>query len=250
MRFPKCLRGNASIKAHGRALVLACFVLAVQGQLSYAQDAASSMPLSELLQKFNERQQAVQSLTASFTERKNLSLLAKPVLSNGTFLYSKPARIKWEYNNPEPRVFLITEDRFVAYYPNQKRAEEVPLSKLAGRRVFRVFGIGQSAEDLQKFFDISLADAGEEKGAFLLVLTPKRRRVKDRLQVVRFWVDSQSYLPRKLEYLESDGDSTMLSFSNIRLNPEIAESRFNVDIPKDVQVTSTFSGFSGSSLSR
>jgi outer membrane lipoprotein carrier protein len=216
-----------------------------------AQESAEhKMQLPDLLKRFNERQQAVQSLTATFTERKNLSLLAKPVVANGTFLYSKPARIKWEYSEPEPRIFLITENRFVAYYPAQKRAEEVPLSKLAGRRVFRVFGIGQTAEDLEKFFDITQADAGGESGCYLLVLTPKRRRVKDRLQRVRFWVDAQTYLPRKLEYLESDGDSTLLTFANLRLNPEIAEARFNVDIPKDVQVSSTFSGFSGSDLSR
>jgi outer membrane lipoprotein-sorting protein len=63
-------------------------------------------------------------------------------------------------------------------------------------------------------------------------------------------VDAQTYLPRKLEYLESDGDSTLLTFANLRLNPEIAEARFSVNIPKDVMVTSTFSGFSGSGLSR
>ncbi|HEV8376411.1 MAG TPA: outer membrane lipoprotein carrier protein LolA, partial [Candidatus Polarisedimenticolia bacterium] len=81
-----------------------------------AQESANrGMQLADLLRKFNERQQAVQSLTATFTERKNLSLLAKPVLANGTFLYSKPDRIKWEYSEPEPRIFLITEDRFVAY---------------------------------------------------------------------------------------------------------------------------------------
>jgi outer membrane lipoprotein-sorting protein len=236
-----------------RALLLTLLFLTSwpSAELSRSQESeAPRLPLPELLQKFNERQQAVQSLTATFTERKDLSLLAKPVVSNGTFLYAKPARIKWEYSVPEPRIFLITEDRFVAYYPNQKRAEEVPLSKLAGRRVFRVFGIGQTSEDLQKFFDISQEPPGDEKDCYLLVLTPKRRRVKDRLQLVRFWVDSKTYLPRKLEYLESDGDSTLLSFANIRLNPEIAEGRFNVDIPKDVQVSSTFSGFSGSSLSR
>jgi len=221
------------------------------GSASRSQDEpVPAVPLEELLMRFNRSQQAVQSLTATFTEHKELSLLARPLVANGTFLYAKPDRIKWEYSEPEPRIFLITEERFVAYYPNQKRAEEVPLSKLAGRRVFRVFGIGQSAEDLQKFFNISQADPGGEKGAYLLILTPKRQRVKDRLRLVRFWVDGKTYLPRKLEYLESDGDSTLLAFANIRVNPEIADARFNVDIPKDVQVSSTFSGFSGTGLSR
>ncbi len=236
----------------GFALVgclLLCLGLSVSISRTQGQDVPA-LQLPDLLKRFNESQQSVASLTASFTERKNLSLLAKPLLSNGTFLYSRPSRIKWEYTEPEPRVFLITEDRFIAYYPNQKRAEEVPLSKLAGRRVFRVFGIGQTAEDLGKFFDITQDDPGDEKGAYLLILTPKRQRVKDRLQRVRFWVDARTFLPRKLEYVESDGDSTLLSFNNIRLNPEIAEARFNVDIPKDVPVSNTFSGFSGSSLSR
>src|SRR6185436_15543618 len=249
-RFKERLR-NPHMKKRALLVILLSLASLPTATLSRSEDAAApKLPLSELLQKFNQRQQAVQSLTAAFTERKDLSLLAKPVVSNGTFLDAKPARIKWEYSAPEPRIFLITEDRFLAYYPNQKRAEEVPLSKLAGRRVFRVFGIGQTSEDLQKFFDISQSDSGDEKDCYLLVLTPKRRRVKDRLQLVRFWVDSKTYLPRKLEYLESDGDSTLLSFTNIRLNPEIAEGRFDVDIPKDVQISSTFSGFSGSSQSR
>src|SRR5690242_18764049 len=43
--------------------------------------------LQDLLRRFNETQQATRSLTATFTERKNLSLLARPVISTGTFLY-------------------------------------------------------------------------------------------------------------------------------------------------------------------
>jgi len=237
-----------------KPLVLLTLVFLMTGfqteEIRSQEAGAPAVGLEQLLKRFNESQQAVQSLTANFSERKNLSLLAKPVVANGTFLYSKPGRIKWEYSEPEPRIFLITENRFVAYYPNQKRAEEVPLSKLAGRRVFRVFGIGQTSEDLEKFFDISQTDPGEEKGTYLLVLTPKRRRVKDRLQLVRFWVDAKTYLPRRLEYLESDGDSTLLTFANLRLNPDIAEARFNVHIPEDVQVSNTFTGFDGSGLSR
>jgi outer membrane lipoprotein-sorting protein len=243
------------LKSITRTLLFATLVAMAVGPIapSHATEAegttSPTAQLRTLLDRFNETQVATRSLTASFSERKNLSLLAKPVVSTGTFLYSKPTRIKWEYTDPEPRIFLITEDHFLAYYPAQKKAEEVPLGKLAGRRVFRVFGIGQTAEDLEKFFDISLGDPGQEKGTFLMVLTPKRRRIKDRLQVVRFWVDEKTYLPRQLEYLEADGDSTILTFSNIRVNPEITEARFNVEIPKDVPISNSFSGFTGTTVS-
>ena len=236
-----------------------CRVLLIAVILGQASDGAasggedpgsSSVRLEDLLVRFNQTQQTTRSLTARFTERKNLSLLASPVVSSGTFLYSHPTRIKWEYSGPEPRVFLITEDRFVAYYPARKKAEEVSLGKLAGRRVFRVLGIGQTAEDLRKFFDISLGDPGAEPGTFLMVLTPRRRRVKDRLEMVRFWIDEKTCLPRQLEYVEADGDSTILAFSDVQVNSEIAEARFRVEIPRDVQVTNTFSGLTGATLSR
>ena len=211
---------------------------------------SSSAQLRDLLERFDETQRTTRSLSATFTEKKNLSLLARPVVSSGTFLYSRPTRIKWEYSDPETRVFLITEDHFVAYYPQRKKAEEVPLGRLTGRRIFRVLGIGQTAEELGKFFVISLGDPGAEKGVTLMVLTPKRRRVKDRLQLVRFWVDEKTCLPRQLEYVEADGDSTTLAFSDVRVNPEIAETRFSVEIPRDVPITNTFSGFTGATLTR
>ncbi len=210
--------------------------------------AATKLELRDMLSRFNETQRSTQSLTATFTETKNLGLLAKPIVSTGTFLYAKPGRIKWEYSGPQPRIFLITGDYYLAYYPAERKAEEVPLSTFSSRRIFRVFGIGQTAEDLGKFFDISLSDPGPEKATFLMVLTPKRRRVKDRLQLVRFWVDEKTYLPRKLEYVETDGDSTTLLFSKIQLNPQIAEARFAVELPKDVEVTNSFSGFTGGSM--
>jgi len=249
-------RVGKGLKLVVRNFSRAMLIVAILGQVSLCQAGGVEEPgpsllrLEDLLDRFNRTQQATRSLTASFTERKNLSLLARPVVSSGNLLYSHPTRIKWEYSDPEPRVFLITEDHFVAYYPARKKAEEVPLGKLAGRRVFRVFGIGQTAEDLRKFFDISLGDPGAEQGTFLMVLTPKRRRVKDRLQLVRFWVDEKTYLPRQLEYVETDGDSTTLTFSDVRVNPEIAEARFSVEIPKDVQITNTFSGLTGATLSR
>ena len=47
---------------------------------------SSTTQLRNLLDRFNETQQATRSLTASFTERKNLSLLAKPMVSTGTMM--------------------------------------------------------------------------------------------------------------------------------------------------------------------
>jgi outer membrane lipoprotein carrier protein len=211
---------------------------------------AETKPLRDLLERFSKTQRDARSLSAHFVERKNLNLLAKPVVSTGEFFYRKPGRIKWEYAQPERRVYLITEDRYLAYYPEQKRAENVPLSKFSSRPFFKFLGIGQTAEELQKYFEISMPDTQSKDGAYLLLLTPKWQRIKDRLALVRFWVDEKSCLPSKLEYVETDGDSTTLTFSRFQVNPDIAETRFSIELPRDVQVSKSLSGLNGGSMSQ
>ena len=61
---------------------------------------------------------------------------------------------------------------------------------------------------------------------------------------MKIWVDATTFLPRQLEYVEADGDSTLLAFQDIRVNVEVAADRFRIVLPKDVVVSETFNGFS------
>ena len=61
---------------------------------------------------------------------------------------------------------------------------------------------------------------------------------------MKIWVDAATYLPRQLQYVESDGDSTLLSFQDVRTNVAVAAGRFKLELPKDVVVSESFNGFS------
>src|SRR5262245_49208475 len=50
----------------------------------------SDPTLARILEQWDKRQQETQTLVATFTERKELNLLAKPVISKGEFFYSRP----------------------------------------------------------------------------------------------------------------------------------------------------------------
>ena len=200
--------------------------------------------LAKILDAFDRKQKETGTLEASFTERKELKLLAKPVVSRGQFFYTKPNQVRWEYVEPEHKVFVITESMYVAYYPALKRAEEVPIKKFIGKRLFRFIGLGQSIDDLGKYYEIRLAPQSDVKETHLLLLTPRKKRIKDRVAEMKIWVDGTTFLPRQLQYIESDGDSTLLAFQDIRVNVEVATNRFHIDLPKDVVVSDTFNGFS------
>ena len=107
-----------------------------------ARDTAAEPMLERILQAFDKAQRETTSLVAGFTEKKELKLLARPVLSRGELCYNRPNQVRWEYLEPDRKVFVITEDMYLAYYPALKRAEEVPIKKFVGKRLFRFLGLG------------------------------------------------------------------------------------------------------------
>lgn len=197
--------------------------------------------LKAVLIGFDRAQKNTETLIAAFQETKTLQLLRDPVESSGYFYFSKPHRVKWEYREPESKVYLLTEDSYTAYYPEQKRAEKVNVQHYSAK-LFRAFGIGQTTSELKKYYDINLADTSDKENTFLLILLPKKRRIQKRIETLKIWVDDQSFLPVQMEYLEPDGDSTLLGFERILINQEIQASRYQIKIPSDVTVTDSFSG--------
>jgi outer membrane lipoprotein-sorting protein len=205
---------------------------------------AADPMLGRILQAFDKAQRDTSSLVAGFTEKKQLKLLARPVLSRGEFYYNRPNQVRWEYLEPDRKVFVITEDMYLAYYPALKRAEEVPIKKFVGKRLFRFLGLGQSIDELGKYYEFRLAPQSDLKDTHLLILVPRKKKLAERVAEMKIWVDATTFLPRQLQYVESDGDSTLLAFQDIRTNVNVAASRFRLELPKDVVVSESFNGFS------
>jgi len=203
----------------------------------------SDPTLARILDQWDRKQQESVTLVASFTERKELKLLAKPVVSHGEFYYSRPNHVRWEYKEPDHKVYVITEDMYTAYFPALKRAEEVPIKKFLGKRMFRFLAVGQRIGDLARYYDFRLAPQSDVKGTNLLLLTPRSRTVRDHVAEMKIWVDETTGLPRQLQYFEPDGDTTLLTFEDMRTNVEVAADLYKITLPPDVVVSQTFNGF-------
>jgi outer membrane lipoprotein-sorting protein len=231
---PRLLQGGAPVTTKGEAAE------ADPGEAPHVTDPM----LARILEQWDLRQKETSTLVASFTERKELKLLARPVVSHGEFFYNSPNQVRWEYTEPDHKVFVITEDMYTAYYPALKRAEEVPIKKFVGKRLFRFLGVGQRIGDLARYYDFELAPQSDVKGTHLLLLTPRKKTIRDKVAAMKIWVDETTFLPRQLQYVEADGDTTLLTFEGMHSNVEVSASRFHVDLPSDVEVSQTFNGFS------
>jgi len=202
---------------------------------------APRLDLEGLLEKFDAAQSGIRTLMADFTESKQVALLREPVISKGKFFYTNPNDVLWEYLDPTPRIFLIRREELLAYYPIEKRAEQLGIKRYHSR-LLKVLGIGQVSKDLMKYYEVSLDPSSSAAGNYELVLSPRKRIVKKRISEVRIWVDEKTFLPVQMRYEEDDGDLTTISFKDIQLNKTIDEAIYRIDLPDDVKVERTFTG--------
>jgi len=198
--------------------------------------------LNDVLTEFDRVQDGMLTISAEFTETNTSALLNEPIVATGRFFMTKPDAICWEYTTPEVMRFVISADQYTGYFPVRKKAEKRNIQRWRDQ-LFRFFGVGQGSAELGKFYNIRLREADED--SYLLSLSPKRRRVKKRVDEVLFWLDAKTYLPRRVEYRAVDGSGRTIDFKEIRLNPDLAVGLYHVELPDDVTITDGFSGLSG-----
>jgi len=201
---------------------------------------AEELTLDQVLARFDEAQQSITTLSVSFDETSVNPLLKEPVVSQGRLYLTKPDSIRWEYDSPEEMRFVIFDDIYTGYFPAQKRAEKRNIQRFS-RQLFRFFGLGQTSDELEKSYSISLGDSDGRDG-YMLVLKPKKRRARKRVEQVRFLLDPEKFLPVRVEYRSKDGSGREIEFTDIQINPDLAAGLYNVEIPADVEVTRGFSG--------
>jgi outer membrane lipoprotein-sorting protein len=195
---------------------------------------AQTTTLAQVIKKVQEQQKKTQTLQAEFRQEKELALLAKPEVSSGTFLYSRPNNVLWTYAAPKRVQMVIAGGVLTTYYADLGKAERVDVKKFEDR-IFRYMGASGAIDELARYFDFTFTDS-KSKPVWVLDLTPKNRAVAKRVKRIKISIDKKTYLTNKIEYVEGDGDITRYEFTKIRINEPVPQSRFALNLPPNVKV--------------
>lgn len=229
----------------GIVLLLGCSLAAIAVEavpVDPASEKASDPKVRALLDRFDEVQASVKTLSCDFTDVQRNRLLKDPIVMRGRLYMTKPKSVLWQVQSPEEMRFVVRNDEYVGYFPKRKRAERADIHRWS-EQIFRFVGLGQGSKELSKLYSIEVADPGPEmKGTRLLVLEPKKRRVRKSVESVRLWVDETSLLPVAVEYGGKDGSLRTIRFSNTKVNVALEDDLYRVDIPADFTVSQGFSG--------
>ncbi len=199
------------------------------------QDLTPSERLAALVERVRLEQSKLETLEAEFTQLKVSSMLVEPEVSEGTFSYAAPDRVRWEFETPIPISLLISGEEMTTWYRDIDRAEKVHVGRHS-QRILQLLGAGSSVDQLLEHFTVTLKMPGDEERPFLLELAPRYKRVAKRLEGMSLWIDPQRFLLVRLRYLEPGGDVTEYRFHDLRINGGLPEDRFRLELPGHVEV--------------
>lgn len=197
-------------------------------------DLAGPAKLEALIDRVVERQRELRSLQAEFVQLKSSELLLEPVESHGEFAFLAPDRVRWDYEAPDEMVVVFADDTLTTYHPQQQRAERVTVAS-KHRRFVRALAGTQPLDDLASQFAIALTDPGDPE-PYRLTLTPTHRTLARRIDRIVLEIDRQLMLPVVVEYRGSDGDLTRYEFRDMKLDPGLEVSRFELELGAEVEV--------------
>ena len=99
------------------------------------------------------------------------------------------------------------------------------------RRAERFF-VATSPAELRKHFTIVAVDAADRPGTWQVTFTPKRAQMREGVSRVQVWIDKTSLVLHALKMEYPGGDTRLMEFSDVRINPPVDAGAFAVAIPR------------------
>jgi outer membrane lipoprotein carrier protein len=167
---------------------------------------------------------------ASFKQDYKYKTFRRTQTSTGTVTYKKPGLMRWEYQVPSARTFVLAGNKVYAYDPAAQTltVAAVDTSQLSASVTF-LFGQGKLADE----FAITQGECKDCKGT-LLVLDPLKP--EPRFRQVRLEVDPATAQVLKSTVVDPDGSENAIAFLDLKTNVGIASDSFKLNPPEGTRV--------------
>lgn len=173
----------------------------------------------EIFRKSEPVRASLETLTARITETTTSSLLTRPLVERGAVVLIRPSRVRLTYESPDERIITIDDNRLTVDWPSRELHETKDIGA-AQRRIQRYF-VDATPDELRSHFRIAASMATDRAGTYLVTMLPKRKQILQGMTKLELWVDQTSFLPRGMRLTFPSGDTKLMTFDDVKLNPPV-----------------------------
>jgi len=194
------------------ALAAPLGAVAARAETSAIADAGARLTFDSLLARFR----AIPGLSARYREEKRITLLAGPLVSEGTVHYASPERLARHTRSPAPSSIVF--DGTTLRFGDAKSEERIDVSSNPVVRAFVESFVSVLAGDrskLERTFVVGFraGDAAHPGERWELSLVPRDSKLLGVLREVRFAGDG--VVVSQMRIREASGDEAITTFSDV-----------------------------------
>jgi outer membrane lipoprotein carrier protein len=208
-------------------VVLVGFAMAAAASAQAPAARTEAPSAKEMAARVDAHYNHLHSLTAHFTERYRGMGIDRT--ETGTLTLSKPGRMRWEYDAPLGKIFVLDGKNAVSYTPGDSQALRTPAKQLDDLRSPLRFLLGHT--EIAKELDgltLTLVNGG-----YTLSGVPKG--MQQTVQSIGLTVDAAGQI-LGMRIVQTDGAETSFVFGEIRENVVTPDSEFQFTPPPGVTI--------------
>ena len=148
---------------------------------------------------------------AKFVEKKFLAVLDKPLIATGEMTYTAPDRLEKRTLTPKPETMLLEKDSLTLEREKQKLTINLASQPEALAFIDSIRGtLSGNRAALERNYGLHLSGSAEK---WTLTLLPSDQKIASLVQ--RITVSGNRGQVRQIEYLQADGDRSLLAIEPV-----------------------------------
>ena len=208
----------------------ALLTFAVTVALGVTQPLAQDQTAQQVAVALQTKYDRIDDFTADFTQHYQ-TIVKRKYTERGTVQIKKPGKMRWDYTDPDKKLFVSDGQEIWLYTPADKQATVTPAPKQDEATTAVLFLVGKG--NLARDFNVRFTQQ-PPAGSYGLRLDPKLpERDYDWLELV---VDKASLQLRSLTAADRQGGLSTIAFSNLKENVGLADKTFAFKPPRGTDV--------------
>ncbi len=198
--------------------------------LLFAAPAAAAPDVTQVVDGIQKFYADAQDLQANFTQSYTYTVYDRTQVSQGVVYFKKPGMMRWDYQKPQPKVFVADGQTLWVYEPEENQAFKRKLSD-AQLPVALPFMSGEGK--LTDEFATKLLESKDAK-TLLVELVPKRHAGD--YKSLQLTVDAATFAVIASTVIDPVGNTNRLVFADMKTNVGLPDAGFKFRPPDGVRI--------------
>lgn len=207
---------------------------AIARRSAHTQAVTASLSALQLVAGIQARYGGLISLSADFTQVYR-GATGRVLTESGRLLLKRPNKMRWEYVDPEVKIFISTGRKTYFFVPDDRQVTESDIRESNDPQLPFLFLLRRS--NIKKDFE-SVEIAGDENPVRPgdVVIRVVARKASAEFRNILVEVNPGNFRIERIARIEPSGTRNDFILSNVRENPPAPEALFQFKAPAGVQV--------------